>query len=158
MTEKPDPQQAFRNDMLISAIKDGCSFMALTLLQYGADPHQSGEPMIAAAQAGDINVVHTLWRMGARIDALDHMPLRVAAANGHTAVVKLLLEAGADYSVHDHQPLREAETGGHDEVAHILRDAGSYNPRGPDDTPAARRAFYTARALKRLGLVEPPLT
>eukprot|EP00961_Rhodomonas_salina_P008389 114088-Rhodomonas_salina.1 len=86
------------------------------------DPYTHWTPLVAAAQAGNIEYVRELLRLGAPPGQVLHIdgstPLSHAATEGHTKVTQLLLDAGAEAnsrqtSPADMTPLHLAACMGH---------------------------------------------
>lgn len=103
------------------------------LLARGASASPAQEsPLIAAARAGDVDVVELLLDHGAPIEPRDHLgrgPLYWAAYLGHRAVVELLLDRGADVHARDQRgdtPLHGAASNVIDpEVLRVLIERGA---------------------------------
>jgi ankyrin repeat protein len=152
----PDP--AVRNETLIlvatGRIPRECKVqipLIETLCAYGADPNSALHP---AALHGELESVHALIRLGAKIDLpilaalaktddfLKHLPssgpdkrhlsLALAAQYGHVEIVRSLLDAGQDPNrynppgAHAHStPLHQAALAGHIGVVKLLVQRGA---------------------------------
>jgi ankyrin repeat protein len=108
---------------LIRAIKRKDAFMAIRILEAGADPNMrdwrgdsSESALYLAAKYGYSEVVIEFISRGVDTDNTErHSALFVAARNGHTDVVAELLKFGSDVNWSDHYgntPLIEACIGG----------------------------------------------
>jgi len=118
---------------LYSACQNGNAKLVIALLQHGADPDtslQGEEALLTASRTGSVEVVKTLLKSGAKINAEDRnnqTALMWAAAEGNLEVVKILIEAGANIR---HQldsgftPLLFAVREGREPVVHALLNAG----------------------------------
>ncbi len=105
------------------------------LLEHGADPNtldESGRPvLVAAAAAGNTEVLPMLLAKGAAIEAADSAgttALLAATLGGHTDAVKTLLDAGANANgagQRDITPLIAAIVRGHTPIAESLIKAGA---------------------------------
>lgn len=84
-----------------------------------------------AARWGHTELVRTLLRLGAAVDAPGHQygkPLQAASFGGHEEIVRVLLEQGASFSATDNgeysSPLHAALASDHGHVAETLIDCG----------------------------------
>jgi hypothetical protein len=152
------PEPAARNETLMlvatGSIPRECKVqipLIETLCAYGADPNCALDP---AALHGELESVHALIRLGAKMDLpilaalgkaddfLKHLPssdpdkrhfaLALAAQYGHVEIVRSLLDAGEDpdrYNPpggHAHStPLHQAALAGHTDVVKLLVERGA---------------------------------
>jgi hypothetical protein len=117
-----------------------------------AEPHpDAGFPggattLMAAARAGDVEVVRDLVRRGGEIEARDedgYTALMYAAGAGELAAVDELIAGGADVNARDSgasTPLMFAAQGGHAEIVRRLLDAGA-DAAPPGDHGLTARGF-----------------
>ncbi|MEM0969131.1 MAG: ankyrin repeat domain-containing protein, partial [Verrucomicrobiota bacterium] len=120
---------------LLDAIYDNDTAEVLTLLEAGADPHETNrfqaQPLQYACLNGNLDILEALLEAGARPDSMGEgriRPLMLAAKNGHPALVRALLEAGVDPTHRD----GEGQTAilfacheGHLEAVQLLHQAGA---------------------------------
>jgi ankyrin repeat protein len=109
--------------------------VARLLLEHGVDvngrSYDGSTPLHAAAESGDIEVVHVLLEHGANIGAEDNngrTPLHKAALDGHVKHAGVLLEHGANVGAEDKKgrtPLHDAALGGHVKLAGVLLERGA---------------------------------
>jgi len=87
--------------------------------------------LMAAARAGDVEVVRDLVRRGGELEARDeegYTALMYAASAGEPAAVDELIAGGAEVNARDNgasTPLMFAAQGGHAEIVRRLLDAGA---------------------------------
>jgi len=117
-----------------------------------AEPHPDAgfrggaTTLMAAARAGDIEVVRDLVRRGAELEARDadgYTALMYAANAGELANVDQLITGGADVNARDSSastPLMFAAQGGHAEVVRRLLEAGA-DAAPPGDHGLTARGF-----------------
>ncbi len=98
-----------------------------------------GTPLMAAAEAGQLEMVKYLLKKGAGVNAedLDHQTAALyAARNGHDDIVKLLLDNGADINARggDDATLLSIYAAEDDtEMVELLVSSGAKVPVGSDD-------------------------
>jgi len=129
---RADAENRYGVTPLYSVCQNGNAKLVTALLKHGADPDtslQGEEALLTASRTGSVNVVKSLLKSGARINAKDHnnqTALMWAAAEGNLEVVEVLIEAGANIR---HQldtgftPLLFAVREGHEPVVHALLKA-----------------------------------
>jgi hypothetical protein len=105
----PAPQQKtpvkqevlkFFSEVLLIAIRSGDSEMTKKLLEQGANPNittgQGATPLIAAAEAGNLEIVQTLLSKGAEVEATKKDLFIAAAQSNNLRLVQTLLNKGAE--------------------------------------------------------------
>jgi ankyrin repeat protein len=123
-------------EWLMAAVCSGQAQRVQALLQQGASPHTSYEPdnrtvLHAAAQAGQVKVLHHLLDAGADVNARTSngtTPLHLAIVHGYTPAVAALLERGASVTAADNDgwtALHHAARHGHTAVFQMLLKAGA---------------------------------
>lgn len=116
--------------LLSLACSAGYYELAQVLLAMNAHVEDRGQkndttPLMEAASAGHVDIIHLLINHGADVNALSstgNSPLMYACAAGHVDAVRELLESGAhveDHNENGHTPLMEAASAGHVEVAKV---------------------------------------
>jgi ankyrin repeat protein len=106
------------------------------LLEKKADPNASPGPfggaLYAAAERGHFEVVQTLVKNGANVEAEEDpyeviwtRPLEAACANGHMEIVNYLLDKNADPNADDGAPLNSAAAHGYLDIVHNLLNKGA---------------------------------
>lgn len=156
---------------LLRAIKNNHQDVVDFLLAHGADVNVHGQLMgrnalhLAAFQ-GDAELVQTLLRHGAEVDARESdggTALFIAAGKGHLEVAKILLRYHADVNVTEKTdnltPLHAAASGDHAEIAQLLLAHGASamrKSRVDGFTPLAMAQAYQAMdvvaVLKKAGV------
>ena len=124
-----------RVDDLIAAAAQGSKAEVQSGLQLPQNPNLSREDgrtaLMAASEAGHIEIVNLLLQAGANTDVADvhgHTALMFASVHGHVEVVGLLLEAGADKDVANGNSITAlmwASWRGHMAVVNLLLDVGA---------------------------------
>src|SRR6266850_8141703 len=128
---------AYSDDSFVERAAAGDSVVVRDFLQSGIKPNVTGKdgrtPLIAAAEAGRLDIVQLLLQSGAQVNATDkskarNTPLIIASAAGQTEIVKLLLAKGADKNARDAKggmtPLLSASVSGSRDTARLLLDSG----------------------------------
>lgn len=136
---------AMASQCLVRFCEQGNLALVAELIQAKADlnlpePHVGVTPLIAAANAGSLDVCKYLLRKGAEIaaevrDGTRRTALHAAAFMGYASVVQLLLEKGANPRVEDltkTNPLHLAVKNGHAGAAELLLK-GKANPNSADE-------------------------
>lgn len=89
------------------------------------------EPLLQAAETGDINAVRTLIKSGADLNIQDNnkrTPIMIATYNRDVETVSALIEAGADVNIQDNaraNPFLHAGAAGYLEILRLLIKAGA---------------------------------
>ena len=143
---EPEFAEGSLNTALWTAARQGDLPRVEMLLGRGAKPDDPVEdregkhlPLVSAAREGRLEVVQSLLKHGATVNAVANenwsagiTPLMAAAREGHVTVVKALLNAGADLEVKDagvegggETALHYAARGGHPKIIQALLAAGA---------------------------------
>jgi ankyrin repeat protein len=139
LTEKTEGSDDFWNAPIVIAVNANRPKAIEFLVKRGADPNLTdwdGETPLhkAARSPTDLEVVRTLIRLGAHVNAAGAWaprmtPLQHACRAGDTAVVRLLLEHGADPNLTEHvdgwTALRFAVFDNQPEIIRILLEYGA---------------------------------
>jgi uncharacterized protein len=116
------------HDAFVAACMRGDAAEAAALLDGHADYLSDGEPLVAAAGSGRLEVVRLLLDLGMDANAVgqhEKLALHIASGEGgDRAIVELLLERGADPRLHCYggTACGWAVTAGDGELAHVLAE------------------------------------
>lgn len=117
---------------LYTASQNGHSEIVELLLDHGAciDTHSilGGPALEGACGSGKEDIVKTLLRRGADVNANSGISLYSAARQGHESIVRILLSHSARINLmHDtaHTPLAGASKGGHTKIVDMLLSNGA---------------------------------
>ncbi|KAG9415651.1 hypothetical protein AC1031_000034 [Aphanomyces cochlioides] len=154
---------------LMRAIRAGCQGLALTFLDFGANPSAIDKcgksPLLLAVWFG-YQVLVRLLCASIPLEAINQYdylyhrtPLWIAASHGNITLVQILLEAGADISLLSLDGLSAVDAtddGGHLNVLRLLRERGGISQRKSlvnqsSATNNEHRGKHSPAVLKALG-------
>lgn len=134
--EAREPQPFTREQRMLDAVRRGDRATVEAALSLGvpvdtADDLKRSALLLAARDAGDLDLVRLLHERGAEIDRADasgRTPLSYAAEAGRLALVRYLLSEGAGVDSRDRRsrtPLFHAVLGNQPEVVAVLLERGA---------------------------------
>ncbi|KAM0438580.1 hypothetical protein ACHAPT_001332 [Fusarium lateritium] len=144
------------DSLLVLAAQSKIPEFIKLLLKAGADPKACPKALIAATEAGSLDMVKSLLDAGADVNAMDIYgeiikekrlcsPLYVACEEGHAHVVRELLKCGADASLdigdRDGLPIVVAARHGQSDIVEALLEASACPTRRSQGLKAAPFKF-----------------
>ena len=154
----------YSDESFVDRAAAGDKVVVRDFLESGMKPDVTSKegktPLIAAAEAGRLEIVELLLQSGAHVNATDHTKSRntaliLAAAAGQTEVVRVLIAKGAEKNARDAKtgmnPLLSACMRGSRDVAKVLLDSGA---RVDDADNDGRTALIWASMSGRADLIK----
>lgn len=142
---------------LCSAARGGHTTIVREILSGGVNPNMDSSyyyPLSAAAEAGNVVIIHMLVAAGANVNPSDNrhnLPLTTAARHGEVDAIRVLIEHGADMNAEDNEAIFAATNAGRLDVIKELFGLGAVLPlRHPESTRLMGAAAYggSARMVK----------
>lgn len=116
MEKKPENGRQTEIEQMFEAVKRGATIEMKEQLDTGVSPDcrdkMERTPLIAAAEAGNVDVVQTLLDHGADVNAVDadgETAVMKATYGGYLDVIKLLVSHGADVDLRNHEGMTALE-------------------------------------------------
>ena len=142
---------------LCSAARGGHTTIVREILSRGVNPNINSSyynPLSAAAEAGNVEIIHILVAAGANVNHSDNrhnLPLTAAARHGEVDAIRVLIEHGADMNAEDNEAIFAATNAGRLDVIKELIGLGAVLPlRHPESTRLMGAAAHggSARIVK----------